>query len=441
MHKNHPKSGGIIFFIAVLLISLTACQKEDYQSPGLQLIDANQLNDSILTSDTLMLRPYVNTYNSTVYEWKVNGELVSNDTAYKFAAEEPGDYVVDFRAYNERDAEVTHQYTIHVSGKFEHGIFIVNEGWFGHDKVSVNFYRYGADSIEQNVFRQVNPDKELGESGVYGALAYNRLYIISRTGPFVVADARTLKELGRIESLPAEGHAFLALDEQKALISTQDGIYPLDLASFSLGAKISGVEGQVGALEKSGDKVFALTETDGLVILNQSDLSVAQSYGGVYEGFAKTSDGKLWAGRDSLLVSVDPVSLDTTQIPLPFKAANPYSLWTAGSLSASTTENSVFISEGMPWGGGGTTVSKYEVGDSTSLQSPFISLPAGEEFYGSTPRYDASTNELVATGVQSGFGDNFSFNSLYFFDAGTGDLKKTIKYQNFYFPAIVVFNP
>ena len=151
--------------------------------------------------------------------------------------------------------------------------------------------------FEQNVFSQVNPDKELGESGVYGALANNRLYIISRTGPFVVADSRTLKELGRIESLPAEGHAFLALDDQKALISTQDGIYPLDLASFSLGAKISGVDGQVGALEKSGDKVFALTETDGLVILNQSDLSVVQSYGGVYEGFAKTSDGKLWAGR------------------------------------------------------------------------------------------------------------------------------------------------
>ena len=441
MHKNHPKSGGIISFIAVLLISLSACQKEDYQSPGLQLIDANQLNDSILTSDTVMLRPYVNTYNSTVYEWKVNGELVSNDTAYKFTAEEPGDYVVDFRAYNERDAEVTHQYTIHVSGKFEHGVFIVNEGWFGHDKASINFYRYGADSIEQNVFSQVNPDKELGESAVYGALANNRLYIISRTGPFVVADSRTLKELGRIESLPAEGHAFLALDDQKALISTQDGIYPLDLASFSLGAKISGVDGQVGALEKSGDKVFALTETDGLVILNQSDLSVVQSYGGVYEGFAKTSDGKLWAGRDSLLVSIDPVSLDTTQTPLPFKAANPYSLWTAGSLSASTTENSVFISEGMPWGGGGTTVSRYVVGDSASLQSPFISLPAGEEFYGSTPRYDATTNELVATGVQSGFGDNFSFNSLYFFDAGTGTLKKTIKYQNFYFPAIVVFNP
>ena len=86
-------------------------------------------------------------------------------------------------------------------------------------------------------------------------------------------------------------------------------------------------------------------------------------------------------------------------------------------------------------------MSRYVVGDSASLQSPFINLPTGQEFYGSTPRYDASTNELVATGVQSGFGDNFSFNSLYFFDAGTGTLKKTIKYQNFYFPALVVFNP
>lgn len=39
-------------------------------------------------------------------------------------------------------------------GKYADGFFIINEGWFGHENGSVNFYKYGEDTIRTNVFKK-----------------------------------------------------------------------------------------------------------------------------------------------------------------------------------------------------------------------------------------------------------------------------------------------
>ncbi len=83
---------------------------------------------------------------------------------------------------------------------------------------------------------------------------------------------------------------------------------------------------------------------------------------------------------------------------------------------------------------------KYIAGNSASLQTPFATIPAGKEFYGAGVGYSAASNELVVTAIQSGYGDNYKYNSLYFYDAANASLKKTVTYEYFYFPALMIFN-
>ncbi len=64
-----------------------------------------------------------------------------------------------------------------------------------------------------------------------------KLYLVSKQGPLVVTDAKSLVETGRITTMPANGRAFMGLDNTNGLISTSDGIYPLNLSTLAVGAK------------------------------------------------------------------------------------------------------------------------------------------------------------------------------------------------------------
>jgi hypothetical protein len=327
-----------------------------------------------------------------------------------------------------------------ITGKYENGIILVNEGWFGHDNGNVNFYRYGQDTIEQMVYHKENPGKELGVTTQYGAVWNGKLYLVSKQGPFVVTDAKSLVETGRIASLPANGRAFLGLDNNNGLISTASGIYPLNLSTLTLGTKLTSVTGETGGMRKEGAYIFVINQSQGLIILNASDYSVVKKIAGMNQGLSKTPDGSLWVAGGSSLVKINTTTLDTNKITLPFTLGNPWVAWNVGTVTTSSTENAVFIGRTNSWGAGGNQLYKYVVGNSASLATLFATIPAGKEFYGAGVGYNAGSNELVVTAVQSGYGQNYQYNSLYFYDAANATLKKTITYQYFYFPALMIFN-
>jgi hypothetical protein len=325
-----------------------------------------------------------------------------------------------------------------ITGKYENGIILVNEGWFGHDNGNVNFYRYGADTIEQMVYHKENPGKELGVTTQYGAIYNDKLYLVSKQGPLVVTDAKSLIETGRIATLPADGRAFMGLDNTTGLLSTADGVYKLNLSPLSVGAKLAGITGETGAMRKEGNYIFVLNQSQGLVVLNQSDLSIAKKIAGMNQGLSKTPDGGLWVAGGNALVKMNTTTLDTNKVTLPFSLGNPWFAWNVGTVTTSSTENAVFIAKTMPWGAGGNQIYKYITGNSASLQSPFATIPTGKEFYGAGVAYKAAGNEIVVTAIQSGYGQNYKYNSLYFYDAATATLKKTVSYEYFYFPALMI---
>jgi len=428
-------------FFLLLILSMTACKKDDYRQPLPQITDNGLANGkgTITVGELLVLHPRLNERLTTAYLWQVNNKTAGTDSVFTFKTDSAGHYTIRFTAVN-TSGQISTTYEIDVLGKYENGIILVNEGWFGHDNGNVNFYRYGRDTIEQMIYHKENPGKDLGTTTQYGAVHNGKLYLISKQGPLVVTDSRSLVETGRITTMPANGRAFLGLDNTNGLISTSNGIYPLNLTTLAVGAKIAGITGETGTMRKEGSYLFVLNQSLGLVILNLSDYSIVKKIAGMNQGLSKTADGSLWVAGGNALVKVNTTTLDTNKITMPFSLGNPWFAWNVGTVTTSTTENAVFIAKTQPWGAGGNQVYKYVVGNSASLQTPFATIAAGKEFYGAGVGYNAASNELVVTAIQSGYGDNYKYNSLYFYDAANASLKKTVTYEYFYFPALMIFN-
>jgi len=249
-----------------------------------------------------------------------------------------------------------------------------------------------------------------------------------------------LKETGRIAAAASNNwRAFVGLDKTKGLVSTVDGIYPIDLQTVTLSTKLTGITGEVGDMIKAGNYIFVLSATDGVVILNASDYSVAKKIAGLEVAFAKSPDGAVWAAGANVLARIDPVTLAVQNIAVPFTVNGSWGpgTWHAGSIAASTTENAIFLAENAPFEGG-TQIYKYTATNTASFTTPFITTPSGTEMYGKGFGFDAKTNQLVVTTVHTGF--DFNDNDLIFYDAGSGTLKKDIVFTGNYFPAEPVFH-
>ncbi|MBL7735351.1 MAG: DUF5074 domain-containing protein [Chitinophagaceae bacterium] len=438
MLKRFFLSGNaFVFLIAITL--LIGCRKGGGLAyPAITDAGMPGGKDSIWVGDNLSIHPAIYERENVSYRWFVNGNISGTDSVLVFSPKEPGTYKIDFKSIN-AVGDDNFTYEVFVWGKYQHGIFLVNEGWLGTDNGSVNFYRYGRDTIEQMVYKKENPGKELGASTQSGVVFNGKLYLVSKQGPLVVTDAQTLKETGRITTLPADGRAFVGIDNNNGLISTADGIYKLNLSSLIVGNKVNGVNGETGSLKKEGNYIFAISQADGLVAFDQNSFDIKLTIPGMTQGLAKTADGKLWVAGGDLLYSINPATLDTVSITLPFSLGDPWFAWNEGTLTASTKENAVYIGKTEPWGAGGTEIYKYIPANPSSLSAPIATLPENQEFYGAGIRYNPTNDELVVTAVQSGWGQNYKYNSLYFYSPG-GTLKKTVKYEYLYFPALPIFN-
>ena len=326
------------------------------------------------------------------------------------------------------------------------GFYLINEGWFGHGTGEVNFYDYTTGTLTDSVFVTANPSKNLNPATStleYGTIFNSNLYLVSKVGgPLVVCDANTMVESNRIAASSSnDWRAFVGIDATHGYISSQTGIYPVSLPGLSVGAKLPGssISGQVGDLIKSGSFVYALSASAGVVIINPSTGAIVKTIAGMVVGFTKTSDGAVWCAGGTSLVRIDPTTLNTTTVTLPFTANSSWGAWHPGSIAASTTANEVFIAANATFSGA-TAIYKYVVGTPSSLSAPFITIASGKETYGAGIGYDASNNTVVVTTVEQGFTTHFSVNDLVIYDAATGSQISDLGYSGYWFPALPVFH-
>ncbi|MEZ2441229.1 DUF5074 domain-containing protein [Chitinophaga sp. RCC_12] len=433
----------VSFIAAVFAIAgLASCSKDNEAEVIVPQIVAPGLKDgkdTIYIGDTRVLSPQLAEVKNPTFLWLVNGVQVSTDSTYTFTAAERGDYTISYKIIS-GNALATYYYRIKVLGKFENGFFLVNEGQYGKESGDVNFYRNGEDSVYQYVFKRNNPGKQLGGTTDYGAIYNNKMYLVSKEGAFVVADPGTMKETGRIDQLPAFANSFCGVNSNTGLISTADGVYPVNLQTLALGSKLAGVTGQVGGMVAAEGYIIVMSESQGMVALNKTDLSVSKVLGPADVGFTRTPDGTVWAARNNMLFAINANNLKIDTVTVPFPVYGAWGAWNAGMLSASTIENAVFIGKTNAWGAGGREVYKYAVGNPNSLTAPFVTIPAGREMYGAGVRYNPGNNTIVVTDVKSGYGDNYKDNTLYIYDASSGSLKKSVNFMGFFFPAMPLFN-
>lgn len=424
----------------LLVLATTSCLREDAPAPAVSVTLNNNVS-TIKAGGSIRITPNTGGISNLIYRWKLNGQPAGTDSFFVFNAAERGTYTISVQVTGNGGMD-TASMQVQVLGVYENGFFILNEGWFGTETGSVFYYYWGADTVVPWVCKKENTAFSFGDimsTVQYGAVHDGKLYVVVKVGgPLVVFDAYSMKETGRINSLPDNnGQTFLGIDQTRGLIGAGDGLYPVDLGSLTIGSRIAGVTGLIGNMVKSGDRIFVHSQQDGIVVLDANNYNVIGKPTKATTGPVVAKSGTVQVMLDSYLVGIQPQTLALDSVQMPFTAVEPWGAWRSVTMTASTTEDAIYVVEpGMFWQYG-TKLYKYVRGNNASVSAPFITTPDGEYFYGAGVAYDAAHNELVITTINGAYtGD---VNRVHMHDAGTGALRKTITYEGWYFPAMIVF--
>lgn len=274
------------------------------------------------------------------------------------------------------------------------GTFIVNEDWYGHQNSTVNFLTDEGEWVYR-VVQKENPGVELGATVQYGAIYGDKFFIIAKQpkdpgasimgGRITICDAKTMKVLKQIENIAvddngssiADGRGFLGVDEHKAYVGTSNGIYVLDLDKLEITGSVGGAGtdsddpyqqlygGQIGNMVRVNDRVFAVHQKNGLLVINPAtdevEKTVEAPEGWGFGSVVLSKDGNLWLSlaassgsgqADTRIVKLNPTTLEQTIIECPegiFGPANSWYAWTPDCFCASKQNNVLY------WNGGNSS--------------------------------------------------------------------------------------
>lgn len=365
---------------------------------------------------------------------------------------------------------------------YSKGTFIVNEDWYGHQNSTLNFLTDDGEWIYR-VIQKENPGVEIGATAQYGAIYGDKFFVMAKQpkdpgasitgGRITVCDAKTMKVLKQIENIAvddkgssiADGRGFLGVDEHKAYVGSSNGIYVLDLDSLKITGSVSGAGndsddpyqqlygGQIGNMVRVNDRVFAVHQKNGLLIINPAtdevEKTVEAPEGWGFGSVVLSKDGNLWLSlaassgsgqADTRIVKLNPATLEQTIIECPegiFGPANTWYAWTPDCFCASKQNNVLYWNGGNSSWFSGKTIYKYDIDSNTF--STFIDYnddPDGWQIYGCSFRIDPVTDEAVVS-LYKGYGD-----PTYVVRKYDNEGKQIAEYSmisNYWFPSLPVF--
>lgn len=268
------------------------------------------------------------------------------------------------------------------------GTFIVNEDWFGHQNSTINFLSDDG-KWTLRAFQKENLGHELGCTSQFGTIYGDKFYIVSKQekdpgatvigSRLAVIDAKTMKVLKEFTRIgDSDGRSFLGVDEHTGYIGTSNGIFLYDIDKMEIGERITGTENtsgslysaQIGTMIRVGDRVFAVHQKDGLLVIDAKThtlettiLKPEEHEGHGLGSIVLSKDGTIWASPTveltgtgaslPLIWKVDPTTLTVQQVDIPTASGieeipNSWYAWTADGFCASTKENKIY------WKGQGT---------------------------------------------------------------------------------------
>ena len=365
---------------------------------------------------------------------------------------------------------------------YSKGTFIVNEDWYGHQNSTLNFLTDDGEWVYR-VIQKENPGVEIGATAQYGAIYGDKFFVMAKQpkdpgasitgGRITVCDAKTMKVLKQIENIAvddkgssiADGRGFLGVDEHKAYVGSSNGIYVLDLDSLKITGSVSGAGndsddpyqqlygGQIGNMVRVNDRVFAVHQKNGLLIINPAtdevEKTVEAPEGWGFGSVVLSKDGNLWLSlaassgsgqADTRIVKLNPATLEQTIIESPegiFGPANTWYAWTPDCFCASKQNNVLYWNGGNSSWFSGKTIYKYDIDSNTF--STFIDYnndPDGWQIYGCSFRVNPVTDEAIVSLYKS-YGD-----PTYVVRKYDNEGKQTAEYSmisNYWFPSLPVF--
>lgn len=365
---------------------------------------------------------------------------------------------------------------------YSKGTFIVNEDWYGHQNSTLNFLTDDGEWVYR-VIQKENPGVEIGATAQYGAIYGDKFFVMAKQpkdpgasitgGRITVCDAKTMKVLKQIENIAvddkgssiADGRGFLGVDEHKAYVGSSNGIYVLDLDSLKITGSVSGAGndsddpyqqlygGQIGNMVRVNDRVFAVHQKNGLLIINPAtdevEKTVEAPEGWGFGSVVLSKDGNLWLSlaassgsgqADTRIVKLNPATLEQTIIECPegiFGPANTWYAWTPDCFCASKQNNVLYWNGGNSSWFSGKTIYKYDIDSNTF--STFIDYnndPDGWQIYGCSFRVNPVTDEAIVS-LYKGYGD-----PTYVVRKYNNEGKQTAEYSmisNYWFPSLPVF--
>lgn len=312
------------------------------------------------------------------------------------------------------------------------GFFVVNEDWFGHDNGTVNYFKKEGKKTYTPIYRAyraVNPAEadRFGVATQFATIWGKYAFFSSKQGNrLVVADAETLARVAIFPELGPErnsdGRAFVGVTDTKGYMGHGNGIVVFDIENMRLGDQIAGVSGQIGAMCEAAGRVFAVSQDNGLHVIDSDTDTVEQTIAGTYNTLTRSRDGNVWVAAKEGFVKINPETLETETLAYPAGASigGSWGAWNAGSLCASTRTNTLYWTSGGGMFGGGKSVVKYDIatGTATTIHTLLMS-PYGAQlvFYGAGMRVDPLTDELVLTVKHDGYGVSGAYNWIYILDA------------------------
>ena len=358
--------------------------------------------------------------------------------------------------------------------EYTDGVFMLNEGWFGTEKASINYLDKEGNWEYRVALAKNGETYELGTTGCYATIADGKMYIVSKKKSvadkeakdptLTVCDAKTMEVLAQINTIlntegtaAADGRAFLAVkDFGKGFLSTTEGVYTFNLDDNTMGKLIAGTDGlannQTGNMVYADGKVYAVDQCRGLLVIDAAKdelLKTVNNEGeGSYNSIVQAKDGSIWLTCSKStkavahIVKFNPSDDTTETVELPegvYPPTNSWGAWNPDCFTASTTENALFWNGATGDWSNGQHIYKFDI--ATKQVSLLLDFTAAEEkpyVYGAACRMNPYSGDLYLSVTKgSAWGDE---SELRVYDATTGALKQAYPMEkNYWFPEMPVF--
>ncbi|MCS3867906.1 hypothetical protein J3D55_000822 [Chryseobacterium ginsenosidimutans] len=328
--------------------------------------------------------------------------------------------------------------------------------------VSVNFIDNNGN-VNYRVYSNANANQAFGATTQYGTIYGDKFYFISKQaadggdtqytpgGRLVVANAQTMQKIAGFNNIGGgDGRSFVGVNEHKGYIGASNGIYTFNIDNLQVGTLIpttgggSQYAGQIGNMIRTSQYVFAVKQAAGVLVINPNTDTVVTTIAGSFHSIVQAKDGSVWAIQDQKLVKINPTTFTTTVYNIPTtKYIGAWGAWNAGSLTASSQNNTLYWINSISSFVSGTQIVKFDVTSGT-FNETFAAIPGQTGTYKQIPygaalRVNPVTDELILNTTESGYGAHYQNNWIHTFN-NTGTLTNTIKLNDYYwFPAIAVF--